>query len=337
MGFFNKIVNVVVAPIKEVVHVADKIVNIVVAPIKEVVHVADKIVNIVVAPIKEVVHVADKVVDTVVDAGQVVIREGGKAIEDTGKLTYDVTESIVKTQFNIFVDLSNIPQLLDNPNKYFDQLSYDTFMSVAQPLGIAIGDKELAMQITYWAFVTAAIVASIFLGPEIAGAVDAMLAVAMEMIADAVVLNATVATILYFSMLGIGVVSSSFLIASLSTTLLNAPIDSYQRYYDELEKAYASLYALEEKNKRINQNYLSMYIDGSMNEWMAGGKLYDAPRAGGETFNPMGSMNTTMFLGMENNNSQNSSMVLAYANPNVSQQHFGNLAGNDGFSVLNFG
>jgi len=43
-------------------------------------------------------------------------------------------------------------------------------------------------------------------------------------------------------------------------------------------------------------------IDGSVNDWFAGGKLYDSPRAGGAYFNELGDMNTVRFLGLEDKN-----------------------------------
>ena len=44
------------------------------------------------------------------------------------------------------------------------------------------------------------------------------------------------------------------------------------------------------------------YIFGEMGEWMAGGSLYDSPRAGGVLLNPTGSQNTTRFLRMQDMN-----------------------------------
>jgi len=275
------------------------------------------IISAVVDPIVNVVEdVVDPIVNVVEDAGKVAV----KIVEDTAKVA---------------VDIGNIPQLIDNPHKYFDKVFYDSFMAIAEPLGIAIGDKELAMKITYWGITAAAIVASFLIGPEVSASVNSMLSIAMEMIANTVVLSSVTSSIIYFAMMGVEYVTSAMLISSINTLLLSIPIDAYSHYMEEMNKQYVYLSAIEEKNKRINQNYVSMTLDGSMNDWMAGGRYYDAPRAGGETFNPMGSMNTTVFLGLENKN-PNPSLVVAFANPNVSQQNFGNLAGSDGFSVLNF-
>jgi hypothetical protein len=47
-----------------------------------------------------------------------------------------------------------------------------------------------------------------------------------------------------------------------------------------------------------------MIMDGDMNDWMAGGMLYDSPRAGDLFFNPTGDLNTVRFLGLEDNNNR---------------------------------
>jgi hypothetical protein len=276
--------------------------------------------NIINAVVDPIVNVVKDVVDPIVNV-----------VEDAGKIAVKIVEDTTK----VVVDVSNIPQLIDNPHKYFDQVFYDSFMDIAEPLGIAIGDKELAMKITYWGITSAAIVASLLIAPEVSASVNSMMAIAMEMIADTVVLSSVASSIIYFAMMGVEYVTSSMLISSINTFLLSIPIDAYSHCMEEMNKQYIYLSAIEEKNKRINQNYVSMALDGSMNDWMAGGLYYDAPRAGGVTFNPMGSMNTTVFLGLENKN-PNPSLVVSFANPNISQQSFGNLAGNDGFSVLNF-
>jgi hypothetical protein len=43
-------------------------------------------------------------------------------------------------------------------------------------------------------------------------------------------------------------------------------------------------------------------VDASSNDWMAGGKLYDSPRAGGAYFNETGDLNTVRFLGLQDRN-----------------------------------
>lgn len=48
----------------------------------------------------------------------------------------------------------------------------------------------------------------------------------------------------------------------------------------------------------LGKQQLSLNTTYHMNEWMAGGRLYDAPRAGDLHFNVTGNMNTTKFLGL---------------------------------------
>lgn len=88
----------------------------------------------------------------------------------------------------------------------------------------------------------------------------------------------------------------------------------------------------------VQQNqstFLNLYTSGEMGDWMAGGNMYDSPRAGNILFNPLGSLNTTVFLGLDNQNFA-PSLPAMLANPEVFKK-FGTLAGDTGFSVLNFG
>ncbi len=47
---------------------------------------------------------------------------------------------------------------------------------------------------------------------------------------------------------------------------------------------------------------LNFMQSGEVNDWMAGGNLYDSPRAGGQLFNVTGDMNTVRFLGLQDKN-----------------------------------
>lgn len=88
----------------------------------------------------------------------------------------------------------------------------------------------------------------------------------------------------------------------------------------------------------VQQNqstFLYLYTSNEMGDWMAGGNMYDSPRAGNVLFNPLGSLNTTVFLGLDNQNFS-PSLPATLANPEVFKK-FGSLAGDTGFSVLNFG
>ncbi|MGB3988527.1 MAG: SPASM domain-containing protein [Minisyncoccales bacterium] len=91
------------------------------------------------------------------------------------------------------------------------------------------------------------------------------------------------------------------------------------------------LYNAAEMKKAIDAAYVSASINGSMSLWMAGGELYDAPRAGNVLFNPAGNLNTVRFLGLEDRN-KNPDMQVAYANPEVFSR-FGTMAGDRYFHV----
>lgn len=82
-------------------------------------------------------------------------------------------------------------------------------------------------------------------------------------------------------------------------------------------------------------NFLNMSMSGELHDWFAGGALYDSPRAGDILFNPIGNLNTTVFLGLENRNFT-PDLQAVYAGAEVFRT-FGRLAGDSGFSVLDFG
>ena len=54
--------------------------------------------------------------------------------------------------------------------------------------------------------------------------------------------------------------------------------------------------------QEVPQQFLENFIDGSADDWMAGGKYYDSPRAGGALFNVTGDLNTVRFLGLQDRN-----------------------------------
>ena len=54
--------------------------------------------------------------------------------------------------------------------------------------------------------------------------------------------------------------------------------------------------------QEVPKQFLDNIIDGSANDWMAGGKYYDSPRAGGVLFNVTGDLNTVRFLGLQDEN-----------------------------------
>jgi hypothetical protein len=78
---------------------------------------------------------------------------------------------------------------------------------------------------------------------------------------------------------------------------------------------------------------LSGLLDGSINDWMAGGSLYDSPRAGGAFFNVTGDLNTVRFLGLEDKNYNEHLDVMLNGMGDV-QRLLQVNAGSDSFSVL---
>ena len=84
--------------------------------------------------------------------------------------------------------------------------------------------------------------------------------------------------------------------------------------------------------RQDTNNFSSLLLSGEMNSWMAGGNLYDAPRAGDVMFNVLGNMNTVRFLGIEDTN-KIPDMVKEFVNPELFRS-LGNMAGDDNFSVI---
>lgn len=80
------------------------------------------------------------------------------------------------------------------------------------------------------------------------------------------------------------------------------------------------------------KSFMLLNTTQDMSRWMAGGDLYDAPRAGDVTFSAIGNLNTVRFLGIEDRN-KTDDMLLAHINPELNLM-FGALAGDDGFNIL---
>jgi len=84
----------------------------------------------------------------------------------------------------------------------------------------------------------------------------------------------------------------------------------------------------------MNLATVNSWVNGTMGRWMAGGELYDAPRAGDLLFNPTGTQNTTKFLGLQDTNSNfyiQTSILGHFHTPH--KLKFGAKAGDEGFSV----
>ena len=106
-------------------------------------------------------------------------------------------------------------------------------------------------------------------------------------------------------------------------------------YFYATEKAYDA-HDYFSYNYNISQadakQVIALNSTGQMNRWMAGGDLYDAPRAGDVMFNVAGNLNTVRFLGLQDTNST-PDLVQNFVSPNVSGM-LGPMAGDNNFSVL---
>lgn len=80
-------------------------------------------------------------------------------------------------------------------------------------------------------------------------------------------------------------------------------------------------------------SFVNSWINGRMNLWMAGGVLYDSPRAGDVLFNPTGDLNTTQFLSRPDTNSNTWSKWNNGEMHDFQSSVNGNLAGDEFFSI----
>ncbi|MDQ7044721.1 MAG: hypothetical protein Q9M40_07090 [Sulfurimonas sp.] len=79
--------------------------------------------------------------------------------------------------------------------------------------------------------------------------------------------------------------------------------------------------------------YLRSIQSADMHDWMAGGTLYDSPRAGDIFFNATGDLNTVKFLGLQD---KNMNAILKAKFSSVAEVHkiLNVSAGSDNFSIL---
>lgn len=84
---------------------------------------------------------------------------------------------------------------------------------------------------------------------------------------------------------------------------------------------------------QMRLDYTSSWINGSMGLWMAGGMLYDAPRAGDVQFKPDGNLNTLVFLGKQNLNTSKFGMYQHGHIGRYNDMRMPHLAGHEFFSV----
>ena len=80
------------------------------------------------------------------------------------------------------------------------------------------------------------------------------------------------------------------------------------------------------------KSYITLNTSNEMNRWMAGGDLYDAPRAGDVLFNVAGNLNTVRFLGIQDTNPY-PDLGVAFANPEVFKM-LRSFAGDENFNIF---
>ena len=93
---------------------------------------------------------------------------------------------------------------------------------------------------------------------------------------------------------------------------------------------FAQIYEVEQQQRL---EFTNDFINGKKHLWMAGGILYDAPKAGDLHFNVTGNLNTVRFLGMEDKNTNDWYNWTNDKYHDFSSKTFGNMAGDMFFSV----
>lgn len=198
-----------------------------------------------------------------------------KAVKQVANFAKEVVTGLAKS----VVALSRVDLLVTKPDQYLKNLGVEVFKSIAEPLAVFTG-REFAYQAVYWAAVGAALVAAWYIGPEIEAAVDSIAMMAVESMA-AYVTSAAMATVVYYSISAISMVSAAYLTAYLSGTMLNGIAESYfMGMYGAQE-----LFAMVEMKRHQESDYSSMLLDGSVYDWMAGGVALNAVMAGGDLSN----------------------------------------------------
>ena len=100
-----------------------------------------------------------------------------------------------------------------------------------------------------------------------------------------------------------------------------------------INNPYSLIAKLQQIRDSMNLAYVNGFINGTMNMWMAGGVLYDSPRAGDVMFKIDGHLGTTRFLNLED---KNQSVFHDWVNNKYhefAKKSYGQLAGDEFFGI----
>lgn len=258
-------------------------------------------------------------------------------VKDVGDVVVDVGSDFVEVVIDVGRDVLDVA--IDFNKAIFDTVIYSLDI-VAEPLGLgeytqALSDINTGISYLSHAAVNgdwhAVLQLSILVGT-----------VAITVMTFGATAPATSALLAAY---GIGVTSSAILMGVYYTTLYaGLAMSIYSLYGVAISVAelgamvarggVASIFnQLNGIKDSMNLALVNGWINGSANLWMAGGILYDSPKAGDILFNPTGDLNTTKFLNIPNKNSNE------WSKWNLGKMHdfqastYGNLAGSDFFAV----
>jgi len=88
---------------------------------------------------------------------------------------------------------------------------------------------------------------------------------------------------------------------------------------------------------KANNTQLSDFLYGNLFDWMPGGVFYAAIYAGGDFFNAAGSLAQTRFVGEGDMNMNDELFLRMGVYGETPRKKLGSLAGDENFSILNFG
>ncbi len=260
-----------------------------------------------------VVDIVEDVVDTAVDVATDIYEDVIEPVANLAiDLTVDLFDALVFEPLEIILDPIGLGGIVDTAEDFLTGVAYLTSetlagnWSAAGQLAVIIGSVALTIA-TFGATSTATL---------------ATLSAYNLGVTSTLVLNT-----IYYTTLYAGMASAIYSIYGIviSTAELGAIVSA-----GGTTSLFIQLNAM--KNA-MNLAFVSSWINGSMNFWMAGGVLYDAPRAGDVLFNPTGNMNTTKFLNIPDRNSNLWMKWESGRMHDFQKSVFGNLAGNEFFAV----
>lgn len=288
------------------------------------------------------------VVDAIKDIGQDIIDTAVNAVETTFNVTseliqgnfkeaYEELEGGVKEGFDILKDMAHhtvnllyevTGETLDIVDEIFSAVGIEGSMKFLQNLneganylahGILNGDWDA---IKAGALIAIMVVITWFTAGATADRASMFI---VNILGEYLITNAVALQVIYYSTIIAQIAFATYgallPIAEIGKAVVRGNVAPIFKVASDMRAA-------------MNLSLVTSAINNTKDRWMAGGDLYDAPRAGDVLFNPTGVQNTTKFLGLQdqNINSYITNNVLGYGHE-PHRKVYGSFAGEVNFSV----